>query len=71
MSNWWIEYKSSRQGRYFTGTYQQAVEHAYGMCITDSTVVWVYNGDNRRVAQVTLRGVERTYPAIQGSSCPE
>jgi len=69
--NWWLEYKSSRQGRYFTGTYEQAVAEAVSMCVSDATVVWIYDGSNRRTAEVTRNGAKSTFPALQGSSCPD
>lgn len=69
--NWWLEYKSSKQGRYFTGSYEQAVKEAQSMCINDTTVVYVFDGGNRRTAEVTKAGARPTFPARQGSTCPD
>ncbi len=68
--NWWLQYKNG-QGWYFTGTYEAAVADARKMCIRPETVVWIYDGQNKRVAEVTQSEVRKTFPALQGSSCPE
>ena len=68
--NWWLEYASIRQGWYFTGSYQSAVEDARKMCLRPDTVVWIYDGQNKRVAEVTQDKVSKTFPALQGSRCP-
>jgi hypothetical protein len=57
MENWWLQYAISKEGRYlFNATFKQAMQAAFDMCISPSTVVQVYNGRNQHVASQTLQG---------------
>jgi hypothetical protein len=68
--SWWLEYKVGGAGQYHFGDFASAMQKAFDMCISESTVVSVYNGSNEKVAEQTLRGARWVKLSYQGSSCP-
>lgn len=72
LENYWLEYKTSGQGVYaLNTTFKDVIQKAQDMCVSDYTVVCVYNGVNVKVAEVTLRGARWVSKSIQGSICPQ
>lgn len=69
--NYWLEYKTSGQGVYALNMmFNDVIAKARDMCVSDYTVVCVYNGTNIKVAEVTLQGMRWVSRSIQGSTCP-
>jgi polyphosphate kinase 2 (PPK2 family) len=57
--NWWIENKYSGWGEYVFGkTFKQACQQAIDHCTTDTAKWCVFDGENKKVAEVTKNGVQ-------------
>ena len=55
----WLEDKISGGGEAFTGDFKSAMQRAFDMCVSPSTVVCVWtHPDNEKVAEQTLQGAK-------------
>jgi hypothetical protein len=64
--NWWLENKYSGAGEYVFGqTFDHACRMAVAKCTTDMARWIVFDGQNRKVAEVTMRGVEWRHALYQ------
>jgi hypothetical protein len=57
-SAFWLEYQISGAGEYFFGTFKDCMQRAFDMCISPSTEVLVFDGQNKKIAIQTLRGAK-------------